>query len=207
LTFQHNRFRQTSCLLQSLFFWFNVLIITGCHNTSNYELDIFSNEINNQKSSLIFSTLENKKKDLSLCHHQRDQNLSTKSIKTYYLEQDKYLVEVLCFLGAYQPNYEYLVIKFNLNEVVKLEKLVFTTFRNQRENLKLTTTDTLTGQISLNGLDKSLSLITKGRGLGDCGSFAIYTWTEDYFELTEFRHKEHCDGIYLLPEDYPLIYP
>lgn len=204
-----NWLRKKIYLRAIVFLVFNLItgVLTGC----NYEVDstseIFSTELNNQQKSLVISTLEAQKNSLNLCTQQRDQNLSSQSVKSYYLNKDKYLVEILCFLGAYQPNYQYFLVQFNNLEITEIKPIIFTTFQDEQQNLKLTITKIITGLIELDWQNKILTVVTQGRSLGDCGSFATYKWHEVRFELEEFRYKENCDGIYLSPEDYPLIYP
>ena len=52
---------------------------------------------------------------------------------------------------------------------------------------------------------KILTSFNRGRGLGDCGSFAKYEWNEYDFKLLEFRYWEACDGTHM-PADWPVIY-
>jgi hypothetical protein len=46
---------------------------------------------------------------------------------------------------------------------------------------------------------------TKFRGLGDCGSSALYKLEGDRMVLQEYRAKYECDGKYV--QDFPVIYP
>ena len=47
-----------------------------------------------------------------------------------------------------------------------------------------------------NPLDNTLGTFQKGRGMGDCGSSASYSYNarESRFVLTEARYKDKCDG-------------
>ena len=52
---------------------------------------------------------------------------------------------------------------------------------------------------------ETLSTFSKGRGMGDCGSSAIYKYnnTYDSFALVEARIKDSCDGV---DSDWPVVY-
>ena len=54
-----------------------------------------------------------------------------------------------------------------------------------------------------------LTVFSKARGLGDCGSLAEYRWTGDELELETFLYQE-CDDTaesFIEPADYPQVYP
>ena len=41
---------------------------------------------------------------------------------------------------------------------------------------------------------KTLSSYYKGRGIGDCGSLAEWTWSGSEFKMSKYFYKEKCDG-------------
>ena len=47
--------------------------------------------------------------------------------------------------------------------------------------------------------DGTIGFISKGRGMGDCGSSGIYTWTGERFALSAWRVMPECRGV---PEPY-----
>ncbi|KZL18038.1 hypothetical protein PsAD2_02772 [Pseudovibrio axinellae] len=52
-----------------------------------------------------------------------------------------------------------------------------------------------------------LTSFTKGHPLGDCGTYEVHRFTPDgYPHLIEFRSKPNCDGNYMKPEEYPVIF-
>ncbi|QUS55019.1 DUF1176 domain-containing protein [Pseudovibrio brasiliensis] len=52
-----------------------------------------------------------------------------------------------------------------------------------------------------------LTSFMKGRGLGDCGTYEVHRFTsEGYPHLLEFRAKPECDGNYVQPEKYPVVF-
>ncbi len=158
-----------------------------------------------EKKQEIIKIIYSQQKTLNLCNQERDNKLSKNSANIYRLNNQTYLVEILCFFGAYQGNYQYILFDKASSEIRVID---FTTFdSNISDNLRLTNTNTLTGTAEFDPLSQILILETKTRGLGDCGSFAQYKWHNSAFELNEYRHKPDCDGVYLPPENYPLIYP
>ncbi len=186
-----------------------VIVLWGCSNQDLLNSDEKDNLIiENQQ---IIEAIYQEKENLNLCDQENDQELSLDSAKVYLIETNQYLVEFLCFLGAYQPNYQYFVVTFNsfnsLENNNEIKPIIFPTFKKDKQNLKLINTRTLTGVTNLDWETKQLIIETKGRSLGDCGSFAIYKWSNYNFNLQEFRYKDDCNGVYLDPQDYPIIYP
>lgn len=60
---------------------------------------------------------------------------------------------------------------------------------------------------SLDIATKSLTTFSKGRGVGDCGQTATYSYDSDLetFVLKEYRLKATCDGEY--EDEWPVVYP
>lgn len=182
----------------------NTLI--GCTNNPQIDSDTGKQEVIVEEDQII-KTIYQQKESLNLCNEEQDKDLSSDSAKVYQLSEQEYLGEIICFLGAYQPNYQYFFVLVNDSYDIQIKPIFFTTFKAKNKDLQLTNTRTLTGITNFELETKSLTIETKGRGLGDCGSFAIYQWENNNFNLKEFRYKGNCDGVYLNPEDYPLIYP
>lgn len=160
--------------------------------------------ISAEKKQEIIKKIYSQQKEINLCNQQRDKDLSLKSANIFTLNEQKYLIEIICFLGAYQSNYQYLLFDNNSQTI---EVINFDTFDNSTDHLKLINTNTLNGMTDFDITNKTLILITKSRGMGDCGSFAEYQWQNHKFDLKEYRHKADCDEVYISPENYPLIYP
>ncbi len=197
-----------SFFLCGLFF-----ILFGCDRTiSNSSLNQQPDEesatlpvtINPEQKADIILQVEQQREDLNLCNQEKDQALSNNSTQVYSLNQSKYLVEILCFLGAYQGNYQYL---WGSQNDKKLNKINFPIFRRDESGLKLSNTFTLVGGTEFDDINQILMVKTKARGLGDCGSYIEYKWQNSQFTLKEYRDKSECDGVYLEPQNYPLIYP
>lgn len=160
--------------------------------------------VTSPEKEIIFRKIEDRKEQLKLCNQERDQALALDSAKIYGIADNLYLVEILCFLGAYQGNYQYLLFD---DSDMTISKVSFPTFEGDNPNLRLTNTNTLVGMMEFIPESQILTVQAKTRGLGDCGSFAQYQWHKNRFQLLEYRQKFECDGVYVQPEDYPLIYP
>ncbi|AFZ55437.1 putative lipoprotein [Cyanobacterium aponinum PCC 10605] len=181
-----------------------ILLLFSCQKETRENSELEAIIITPEEKQVIISKIYENQKDIKLCNQERDQALSIDSTEIYPLKENQYLVEILCFLGAYQGNYQYLLYN-RVNSAI--EKISFATFRDNPQNLQLTNTFTLNGSPEFDPISQTLSLETKSRGLGDCGSFVVYQWQNSEFTLREYRYKSDCDGVYLSPEKYPLIYP
>jgi hypothetical protein len=52
----------------------------------------------------------------------------------------------------------------------------------------------ITGLPEFNNSAKTLTILNRYRGVGDCGSYATYAFEGDRALLKEFRAKLDCDG-------------
>ncbi|MEG3435806.1 DUF1176 domain-containing protein [Pannus brasiliensis CCIBt3594] len=141
---------------------------------------------------------------LKLCDGDIDRTVAEESA-VYPLAGDRYLVQFLCFMGAYQGNYEYYLYKAT-DSTFSISPLSL-------EIIEDTGSDRKTPVRSIGGLpeydreQQLLTVHTKYRGLGDCGTFARYRWRDTRFQLIEYRIKENCDGKYIDPDRYSRVYP
>lgn len=179
------------------------LILSGCKPNQN-ENNISLVEVTTEEKAHILNEVQQQRQTLSLCNQEKDQALSDNATQIYALNNNQYLVEILCFLGAYQGNYEYLLAN---KSAKKLQKIDFPTFTSHEQSLKLSNTSTIVGTTEFDPLNQVLIVQSKARGLGDCGSYVEYQWQNSGFELKEYRDKSECDGVYIEPKEYPLIYP
>lgn len=154
----------------------------------------------------ILKIIYSKENEIKLCDGQLDPEVSRQSSSVYALNKQEYLVEILCFMGAYQGNYEYILYK-NEGGNLTIKPLLFKSFiADGQGKFNSTTVRSLAGISNYNSEQKVLNVYTKDRGLGDCGSTAQYQWGNNDFELIEYKSKSECDGNALEPEDYPVIY-
>ena len=146
-------------------------------------------------------------KTLGVCEGEIDKNAAQEFSKVYPVSNGKYLVEVLCFLGAYQGNYEYFLYDRKASEVI-LKPLDFDIFEiDDSGKITKKQSHSIGGLTEFIPDKQELTVLTKYRGLGDCGALAKYQWQQEKFKLLEYRIKEKCDGNYLEPEQYSRIYP
>lgn len=190
-------------ILISLVFLF---IINGCQVSQNHNISNTS-QVSSELSQKILGEIYNQGETLNLCKGDLDQDLSLNSSSVYPLNEQEYLIEILCFFGAYQGNYQYFLYTIK-NSQSNIKSLYFQEFRKDtKASTKIENTSSLGGIPDYNRDSKILTIYSKGRGLADCGSLAQYQWKNSQFQLLEYRMKEECDGNYILPEHYPQIYP
>lgn len=192
---------------QKLSFLFTIILtlqlVLGCEYNPLTRLENFTDIASLEDSEIIKRIMEND--DLRLCNNDNFL-LSEENTTIYELKSTEYLIEVFCFVGAYQGTYQYILYDANQAEH-QLGTLSFTIFDERGESLEIGDTSLLTGYPEFDSETQMLTVDRKARGLGDCGSYAVYQWQNNSFNLVEYRHKGECDGIYIPVEEYPLIYP
>jgi hypothetical protein len=186
---------------------FLILIVSGCQSKQKISSNDNLLEIPEGLHRKIFNDIYEKKNKFQLCQGEMDQSISNDSSSIYKLKEDQYLVEILCFFGAYQGNYQYFLYQINDSQptisLLSFQELT----KNKNNDFRVKSSINIGGIPDYNEENKILTVYTKGRGLADCGSFAKYQWQDSQFELREYRVKEKCDGNYIAPENYPKIYP
>ncbi|WP_028794301.1 DUF1176 domain-containing protein [Thalassobaculum salexigens] len=53
--------------------------------------------------------------------------------------------------------------------------------------------------------ERRISLVYKGRGIGDCGEHVAYDLTGPVVRIEEYRAKFECDGAWIEPDTWPLV--
>jgi hypothetical protein len=126
--------------------------------------------------------------------------------KAFKITDKKYLVQIQCFLAAYQGNFEYIlwIDEAQKPRVISLEFDVFQEPKQGEKPLRITE-KSIAGLPRFNVRSQTLTNFTKFRGVGDCGSSALYKLEGDRMVLQEYRAKYACDGNYV--QDLPIIYP
>lgn len=189
--------------LFSFFIVLNLQVVLGCENNSFTKLQNFTEVNPLEEPEIIKRITEND--DLSLCNNDSFL-ISEENTNIYELNTTEYLVEIFCFVGAYQGSYQFLFYDANQAQH-QVSSLNFTIFEERAGSLQIGETSLLTGYPEFDIEMKRLTVDRKARGLGDCGSYGIYQWQDDGFILEEYRYKGECDGVYIPVEDYPVIYP
>jgi Protein of unknown function (DUF1176) len=115
----------------------------------------------------------------------------------------RYLVQFQCFLGAYQGGYEFYL--YSATPQVRVQPL---TLRRYTFGAGTWSQERAIGGLTnFDAQKQQLSIFSKSRGPGDCGSFSRYKLEGNTLKLQEYRVKEACDGNFVDPEKYPKIYP
>ncbi|MGC9524090.1 MAG: DUF1176 domain-containing protein [Limnospira sp.] len=117
------------------------------------------------------------------------------------------LVQLLCYRAAYQGGYNFFRYQETDGEVT-VEPLEFSGFEmGARGELVEAQIREIVGELEYQPAEGILSVFTKDRGVGDCGTFVKYEWDGTQFNAIEYRVKSECDGNYIEPQEYPRLYP
>lgn len=188
--------------------------LSGC--ASGREKDLAQN-VSPEATDIIISIAEQGERvlpyvyqnaeKLGLCSGELERETSKQFSVVHAVGNDKYIVELLCFMGAYQGNYQF-VLYSQQGESITLKPLTLDRYEaSEAGNVSKTREATVGGLFDYNPAQKTLQVTTKYRGLADCGSLARYQWENDQFKLVEYRIKEKCDGQFVDPEKYAKVYP
>ena len=155
----------------------------------------------------ILATIYKNQESLNLCQGEIEPEISQQSSLVFPINNYQNLVQILCFRGAYQNNYQYILQTYKRGNIfldpLQLESLEIDKKGKIRQEIK----STIAGLAEYNSQEKTLTLTTKYRGLGDCGSQGKYQLTQNKLKLKEYRIKSNCDGQYLDPQQYTKVYP
>lgn len=123
-----------------------------------------------------------------------------------YVMGGRALVEINCAMAAYQMVYAYAVYHPD-GSVQPLSLDVF--YPDAAGEFGRSSEATVGGLADFDPEPGRLTIFSKARGLGDCGSLADYRWSGGELELETFRYQECSDSAEELidPADYPQIYP
>ena len=161
-----------------------------------------------KRQDRMIRTLYQQRHNLKLCYEEGEEKFGSfnefkQNISLYQLNDQQNLIQVLCHFAAYQGVYEYYIF-----EIYNLKSVVFDTLDFSIESSrKMIKTRPLVGLPEYQTQTQSLVLWSKGRGVGDCGSWSRYQWDNSQFNLVEYREKSECDGVFVQPNEYPLVYP
>ena len=153
----------------------------------------------------VWKYLYNKKNILNVCEKRNDFFIYKRYPRLYRVNEREYIVELVCYLGGYNVNYQYFLYQLGLDgfEVTSLDldRIRVHSSGNDRESIH-----SIGGVRIYNSDQHILTIFSKSRGIANCGAFAQYQWKKSKFDLIEYRYKS-CDGTFLIPEQYPQIYP
>ncbi|MBD2175602.1 DUF1176 domain-containing protein [Pseudanabaena sp. FACHB-1998] len=158
-------------------------------------------------SSALQYVLQNRE-SLGICKDNFRAEDGSKAIgsREFQISEKKYLVQIQCFLAAYQGSFEY-ALWIDESPKPRVIPLEFDGFQESKEGEppKRITSRSIAGTPRFNVRSQTMTNFTKFRGVGDCGSSALYKLEGDRMVLQEFRAKYACDGKYI--KDFPIIYP
>lgn len=123
-----------------------------------------------------------------------------------YRGGDRALVELVCANAAYQSVYAYVAYQPDgLWQPLSLD--VF--YPDETGQFVRASEGTVAGLATFDPEQERLTVFSKARGVGDCGSLADYRWAGGELALETFRYQECSDspGELVEPADYPQIYP
>lgn len=155
----------------------------------------------------ILDRVYDHKESIPLCEGEIDPDISQEFSSVFPLEQNKYLLEIICFRGAYQNNYQYLLYSQDQGKDFIKTLLLETWEIDQDGRTAKKLNSVQAGLAEYQSQEKVLTIVTKYRGLGDCGALGKYQLVNDQLKLVEYRVKAACDGHYLEPEQYTKVYP
>ena len=155
----------------------------------------------------VLKYLQENRASLNLCADFYDETHSQRASETYSVGDQKYLVKISCSLAAYQESFEvFLYAKTAAG--IKVVPLSLTEFvRESSGELTRSEVKSAGGLAEYNPEERSLSIFSRSRGLGDCGTLAEYKFDGEQLELVSYRAKFECDGKFVEPSEYPVIYP
>lgn len=155
----------------------------------------------------ILTELYSQQQALNLCDGFLDQNYSQTASQIFALDAETYLVHLRCRLAAYQVNFEFLTYHKTASGG-EFTPMTLTVFKgNPSGQLTQENVKNLWGLSTYNPETRSLTIFTKFRGVGDCGSLANYELKEGQFQLVKYQAKFACDGNGINPQQYPQIFP
>lgn len=162
------------------------------------ESDLPSDEV-------ILQTMIDEVEARDLCDGFYQPEMATAESQVYRMG-DRALVELQCATAAYQSVYAFVAVQPDGT----LQPLALDLFYpNESGQFERTSEATVGGLTSFDPETSLLTVFSKARGLGDCGSLAEYRWTGSELELTTFRYQACSDspGALVDPADYPQVYP
>ncbi|WP_099240063.1 DUF1176 domain-containing protein [Synechococcus sp. BDU 130192] len=159
-------------------------------------------------SQAIIPELMENREELGLCQEFRfESELTEAASNVYRVGEDEYLVHLVCGSTAYQLLQNYFLYRRDEDQF-DLTPLPITYFYQDTDQQLIKETEvTRAGYSEYDPSSQTISIFTKGRGLGDCGSLGFYQFTGTDLSLNRFLLKDECDGNYIEPINYPQVYP
>jgi hypothetical protein len=155
---------------------------------------------------VILQTALDQAESLDICDGFYQPEVAAAESQVYELGNQA-LVELVCAQAAYQLVYAYGVYQPDgILQPLTLDGF----YPNQAGQFERTSEPTVGGLATFAPEQELLTVFSKARGLGDCGSLAEYRWTGSELALETFRYQECSDDLaeeFVDPINYPQIYP
>jgi uncharacterized protein DUF1176 len=117
-------------------------------------------------------------------------------ISFYPLGKQRYLVEVVCALGAYQGYQRYYLLDESSSPALAAP-LTFTVYEavgERGDRLERKQSEEVWGTPEFDPKTRRLTVLNRFRAIGDCGTLSTYVLEHDRPRLKELRAKVNCDG-------------
>ncbi|HEY9886656.1 MAG TPA: DUF1176 domain-containing protein [Vampirovibrionales bacterium] len=185
------------------------LLLSGLCLFSSYFANAQTNVNAEVKRIEIINTILNGRDEIKACVGDGyEENASQELSQIYKLPNNNYLVQLVCFMAAYQPVQEFYLYeeKPNGKKAIVASLDLQGLHKNKKGQLIKTKYRAIAGLINYKDETKTLSIWTKDRGLGDCGTFSTYKLENEKLVLQELKQKNNCDEEYTEPENYLSIF-
>ncbi|HZG40901.1 MAG TPA: DUF1176 domain-containing protein [Nodosilinea sp.] len=157
------------------------------------------------EDDVILQTVYDQVDSLDLCDGFYQPEVAAAESRVYRMG-DRALVELVCAQAAYQSVYAYAVNQPDGSwQPLSLDLF----YPDETGQFVRASEATVGGLANFDPEQGLLTVFSKARGLGDCGSLADYRWSGGELELETFRYQE-CSATaeeLVDPADYPQIYP
>jgi hypothetical protein len=141
------------------------------------------------------------------CAEGGDTAFAPERVTIHPLEAGVELVEVLCEMAAYQGIYAYL-LRDTRGAAASVTHLRFPWVRTDDGVAgQATEVGELVGTPRYDAARRELSIVTRYRGVGDCGEAATIRFAGTLPELVSFRAKPECDGRVVDAAGWPRVEP
>nr|WP_242024746.1 DUF1176 domain-containing protein [Leptolyngbya sp. FACHB-60] len=157
-------------------------------------------------NEVILQTVYDQVESLDLCNGFYQPEAAQAESRVYRVG-DRALVELVCANAAYQSVYAYVAYQPD-GSWQPLSLDVF--YPDETGQFVRASEGTVGGLATFDPEQALLTVFSKARGIGDCGSLADYRWSGGELELETFRYQECSDSPeenLVEPANYPQIYP
>ncbi|MBW4520171.1 MAG: DUF1176 domain-containing protein [Scytolyngbya sp. HA4215-MV1] len=122
----------------------------------------------------------------------------------YKISDQQFIFQRVCFLAAYNVSYAFFLYTETPTDA-QVKPLKITTYRQDENTKEISKEDShlFAGLAKYDEKNQELSLISKYRGIGDCGISGKYQFQNNELVLQEFLADFECDGKIEFNKVYP----